>query len=113
MPNLQDDTMSQLSGCRKMSQIRTLSPKQHKAIEALLLTGSVALAAEQAHCTRDSIYRWSKQPEFARALREAEAEALEAVSRRLLRLAFTAVDTLDTAMTDEASPAANRVRGAS
>jgi hypothetical protein len=95
-----------------MSEDRTLTTKQRRAIEGLLLTGSVAGAAGHAGCTRDSIYRWAKQPVFAQELREAEAAAVEAVSRRLLRLADTAADALDAAMTGDASPPAVRVRGA-
>jgi hypothetical protein len=96
-----------------MSEDQTLTTKQRKAIEGLLLTGNVAGAAEYAHCTRDSIYRWNKQPAFAQALREAEAAAVDAVSRRLIRLAETAADTLDAAMSGEATPPAVRVRSAS
>ena len=66
---------------------QTLSPKQRKAVHGLVLTGSVAGAAEYAGCCRDSIHRWTRQPAFAHALHEAEADALDAVSRRLLRLA--------------------------
>lgn len=96
-----------------MSEDQTLTSKQRKAIEGLLLTGNVAGAAEHARCTRDSIYRWTKQPAFTQALREAESAAMDAVSRRLLRLAETAADTLDEAMTGGATPPAVRVRGAS
>jgi hypothetical protein len=96
-----------------MSEDRTLSTKQRRAIEGLLLTGNVAGAAVHAGCTRDSIYRWSKQPAFSQALRDAEAAAVDAVSRRLIRLADTAADTLDAAMTGEATAPAVRVRSAS
>lgn len=96
-----------------MSEDQTLTTKQRRAIEGLLLAGNVAGAAEHAGCTRDSIYRWMKQPAFAQVLCEAEATAVDAVSRRLIRLADTAADTLDAAMTDAATPPAVRVRAAS
>ncbi len=49
---------------------------------------------------------------FTTALHAAEADALAAVSRRLVRLADTAATTLEAAMHDEAAPIATRVRAA-
>jgi len=49
---------------------------------------------------------------FTTALHAAEADALAAVSRRLVRLADTAATTLEAAMHDEATPVATRVRAA-
>jgi hypothetical protein len=97
-----------------MRQNRTLSAKQRRALDGLLAAGTVAGAAQRAGCSRDSVYRWLRDdPAFVQALRKAEAAATEAVSRRLLRLADTAADTLDEAMTSTASPPAVRVRSAS
>ena len=90
----------------------TLTPRQRKAIEALLTTGDVAAAARDAGISRDSLYRWLKQPAFLAAVREAEAAALDELSRMLVRLGRTATGTLAKAMTDAATPMSTRVRAA-
>ena len=47
-----------------MSENQTLTTKQRKALEALLLTGEPTAAATAAGVHRDTIYRWLKQPVF-------------------------------------------------
>ncbi|MDP9355721.1 MAG: hypothetical protein M3R02_10665 [Chloroflexota bacterium] len=89
-----------------------LTPKQRKAVEALLTTGEVTAAAQAAGVSKDSIYRWLKEPLFLAAVREAEAKALDDLSRLLVRLGRTAAATLAKAMGDAAIPPATRVRAA-
>jgi len=89
-----------------------LSPKQRKAIEALLITGEVSAAATEAGVSRVTLYRWLRQPVFTAAVRAAEARALDELSRLLVRLGRSAATTLATAMNDPATPAATRVRAA-
>src|SRR5215217_1778868 len=91
---------------------QVLTPKQRKAVEALLLTGDVSAAAKEAGVSRESLYRWLKQPAFLEAVREAEARALDELSRLLVRLGRSAATTLGQAMVDKAAPAATRVRAA-
>jgi len=95
-----------------MSEDQTLSGKQRKALEALLHTGEVSHAATAAGVSRDTVYRWMKQPLFAAAVREAEARALDEVSRVLIRLSRSAVGTLAGAMADREAPLGARVRAA-
>jgi hypothetical protein len=95
-----------------MSENTTLSPKQRKAIEALLQTGEVSHAATVAHVHRDTIYRWMKQPAFAAAVHEAEAQAIDEVSRVLIRLSRSAVGTLAQAMAERDAPIGPRIRAA-
>ncbi len=98
-----------------MSANRTdpqLTPKQRKAVEALLTTGEVVDAAQAAGVSRDTLYRWLKAPAFQLAVRQAEAQALDDLSRLLVRLGRTAVATLAKAMSDPTVPAASRVRAA-
>jgi transposase-like protein len=90
----------------------TLTQKQRKAVEALLTTGDVAAAAREVGVSRESLYRWMKQPAFQVAVREAEAAALDELSRMLVRLGRTATGTLAKAMTDPAAPWPTRVRAA-
>ena len=91
---------------------RGLTPRQRKAVEALLLTGDVSAAAKEAGVSRESLYRWMKEPAFLEAVRAAEALALDELSRLLVRLGRSAATTLETAMGDPAAPAATRVRAA-
>jgi hypothetical protein len=95
-----------------MQDNTTLSTKQRKALEALLQTGEVSTAATVAHVHRDTIYRWMKQPVFASAVREAEAEAIDEVSRVLIRLSRSAVGTLAQAMAERDAPIGPRIRAA-
>ena len=89
-----------------------LSAKQRKAVEALLTTGEVKAAAAEAGVHRDTLHRWLKQPLFLEAVRSAEAEALDELSRLLVRLGRTAVATIAKAMSDPVTPAATKVRAA-
>ena len=89
-----------------------LPPKQRKAIESLLLTGDVATAAESAGVTRNTLYRWLQQPAFRAALRHAESEAIDEVSRVLIRLSKSAVGTLAQAMAERDAPIGPRIRAA-
>jgi len=89
-----------------------LTSKQRRAVEALLTTGEVSGAADAAKVSRDTVYRWLKQPVFAAAVREAEMRALDDLSRVLVRLGRTAAGTLAKAMTDPETAAATRVRAA-
>ncbi len=98
-----------------MSENRTLSgltPKQRKAVEALLTTGDATAAAQAAGIARDTLYRWLRQPVFLGAVRAAEAQALDDLSRMLVRLGRTAAGTLAKAMSDAATPMTVKVRAA-
>src|SRR5215212_8636214 len=89
-----------------------LSPKQRKAVEALLTTGEVKAAATEAGVHRDTLHLWLKQPLFLEAVRSAEGEALDELSRLLVRLGRTAVASIAKAMSDPVTPVATRVRAA-
>ncbi len=89
-----------------------LTPRQRKAVESLLTTGEVSAAAREAGIHRDTLHRWLKQPVFHQAVRAAEAQALDDLSRLLVRLGRTAVATLAKAMSDPATPASSRIRAA-
>ncbi len=90
----------------------TLTPKQRRAVEALLTVGEVQAAALAAGVSKDSIYRWLRQPLFLEAVRAAEAQALDDLSRILVRLGRTAAGTLAKAMGDPTVPWATKVRSA-
>ncbi len=90
----------------------TLSAKQRKAVEALLATGEVQAAAATVGISRETLHRWLRDPPFVEAVRAAEAQALDDLSRVLVRLGRTAAGTLAKAMSDAATPVATRVRAA-
>jgi phage terminase small subunit len=89
-----------------------LTTKQRKAVEALLMTGEVTAAAKDVGVHRDTLHRWMNQPAFLAAVRDAEARALDDLSRLLVRLGRTAAATLAKAMNDPAAPYATRVTAA-
>ena len=89
-----------------------LSLKQRKAVESLLATGEVKAAAAAAGIHRDTLHRWLKEAPFQAAVHEAEAAALDDLSRVLVGLGRTAVATLGAAMSESGTPAATRVRAA-
>jgi transposase-like protein len=89
-----------------------LTPKQKQAIDALLVTPELGVVAQKIGVNRSTLYRWLHQPAFVHALRAAEADAVEELSRLLVRLGRTAISTLAKAMTDPATPATTKVRAA-
>jgi hypothetical protein len=92
--------------------LTTLSPKQRKAVAALLTTGEVKAAATEAGIHRDTLHRWLREPAFLDAVRQAEVAALDELSRLLVGLGRTAVATIAEAMSDPVTPVATRVRAA-
>ena len=90
----------------------TLTGKQRKTVEALLATGEVTAAAKEAGISRETLHRWLRQPAFGQAVRDAEARALDDLSRLLVRMGRTAAATLAKAMSDATVPPATRVRAA-
>ena len=97
---------------RRNATPQGLSPKQVKAVEALLTTGEVAAAAQAVGVSRATLHRWLAEPAFLQAVRGAEARALDELSRLLVRLGRTAAATLAKAMNDASTPWATRVRAA-
>jgi len=96
-----DDTLSE-----------NLTPKQRKAIETLLTSGSVSEAADLANVSRETLYRWIKQPDFRAELERATTQAIDDLSRSLVALGDLAAATLADAMKNQIHPIATRVRAA-
>ncbi len=97
---------------RRDATVSTLTSRQQQAIQAIVATGDVTIAAQSVGVNRATLYRWMKQPAFVQAVHSAEADAVEDLSRMLVRLGRTAVATLARAMNDPSTPAATRVRAA-
>ena len=90
----------------------TLTPRQYKAVRALLTEKTVGDAAAVAGIGESTIYRWLSETQFRSALAQAEGEAVAAAGRRLAALAEGALDELARAMVDPMTPAPTRVRAA-
>src|SRR5215211_209912 len=97
---------------RQNATLRALTPKQAKAVEALMANGEVAAAAKEVGVSRATLHRWLGEPAFLDAVREAESRALDDLSRLLVRLGRTAAATLAKAMSDPAVRWATRVTAA-
>jgi hypothetical protein len=89
-----------------------LTGRQQKAVAALLTTGEVSAAAREVGISRETLHRWLRDPVFLAAVRVAEAEALDELSRLLVRLGRTAVATIAKVMSDAGTAPATRVRAA-
>ena len=68
-------------------------------------------AAKAASVSRQTLYRWLAEP-AASALREAEALALDGLSRTLVRLGDKAASALEAAFDDAAAPHSVKIRAA-
>jgi len=82
-----------------------LSPKQVRAVSAVVETFSLSDAAEQAGVSLSTLYRWMREPAFMAALREVEAYLLDETVRRLLYMQNKAVQAIEDVLDDaNASP---------
>jgi hypothetical protein len=92
--------------------LEQLTSKQRRAVDVLLATGDVAASAKEIGVNKATLYRWLQQPPFAQAVREGEAQAIDDLSRILVRLGRTASGTLAKAMSDTTTPVASKIRAA-
>jgi hypothetical protein len=83
-----------------------------RAILALLEHTSIEKAAAASGVSNVTLWRWLKQDKFRARLRLARQEAYSQCVGRLQQASSAAVATLLRVMTDQASPAASRVRAA-
>ncbi len=86
--------------------------KKHDVIAALLSSGTMKAAAEQAGIAESTLWRWSKLQEFKQAYKEARREAVGAAIAHLQQTAADAVKCLRDVMTDDEAPANARVSAA-
>ncbi len=95
-----------------MADSGRLTPKQRAFVRALLTERDTRGAAKAAGIAERTAYRWVGLPEVQAAILDAEGDALEEVTRGLLRLGADAVQTLGDAMGDEDAATGARVRAA-
>ena len=87
-----------------------MTPKQTRAIEALLTARSVVQAAELANVSARTLFRWLSDADFKAAYQAASRARLDTAVGKLRALAHDAVETLRTGLAAEAEPV--RVRAA-
>ena len=89
-----------------------LTPKQERAVAALLTEHSVERAAASAKVGTRTIYRWLDEPDFAAAYRRARRKAFGQAIALTQRYAPLAVNTLAKVMMDDSAPHNAKVRAA-
>lgn len=72
----------------------SLSSHKRRAVLALVEHGAVARAADECKLSRQTLYRWLREPEFAQALRDESDSRVEQASRRLTYLVDEAITVL-------------------
>jgi transposase-like protein len=77
-----------------MAQNDSLSSKQRKAIASLLSQRTIEDAANAIGVSSRTVYRWMDSADFRIALLEAEGEAIDTATRRLIGGKDAALDTL-------------------
>ena len=92
--------------------IKELTNGQQRAIEALMLSNTIAQAAEKAKVSERSIYHWMNQEHFQTALMRVRRNALAHTSTRLQPMSARAVDTLEGVLDDEKASSESRVSAA-
>jgi hypothetical protein len=86
-----------------------ITPKQEKAIVALLSEVTIGKAAEKADIGERTLFRWLDEPAFAAAYRAARRKATQQAIARLQSAANVAVTLLLRLAADGLSPPAVRL----
>lgn len=86
-----------------------LSAKQHLALECLLSEGDITRAAIKAGVSTRSLFRWLNDAAFASEYQRLRRQAVDAAVSRLQKASVTAVDTLETLVSDPLCPHAARI----
>jgi len=89
-----------------------LTLKQQQAVNLLIGGRNAAQTARELDLHENTLYKWNKLPEFQDALKQAEREAMRAVSISLLGLAEKATDTLSGVMDKDSARDSSKVRAA-
>lgn len=85
-----------------------LTPKQTKAIVALMGSRDLAAAAAETGVNPRTIWQWLKQPAFKEELKRAQAGTIEQAQGRLIAGQAAALDTLEELMAHAESEAVRR-----
>ncbi len=94
------------------NRLDKLTPRQERAITALLTEHNVERAAATAKVGTRTICRWLDEPDFAAAYRRARRKAFGQAITLTQRYAPLAVNTLAKVMMDDSAPHNAKVRAA-
>ena len=89
-----------------------LTPKQEKALAALLSEPTATAAAETANIALSTLMRWLNEPSFAAAYKMARERILETTLTALQSASGQAVITLRDVLTDATARAGEKVSAA-
>jgi hypothetical protein len=89
-----------------------LTPKQEKAIVALLSEGTTKAAAEKAGVNEATLWRWLQLPEFQSCYRALRRQLVEVAISELQSNASAAVRRLRTIIDDDKAPVSSQVAAA-
>lgn len=89
-----------------------LTPRQELALQALLSHPTLKEAAAAAGISEPTLWRYKKDPEFARRLRELRRQSTDHTVTRLQQAAADAVTVLHDLLLKEAAPPASRISAA-
>jgi hypothetical protein len=95
-----------------MSKIESLPANQRRAVRALLTKQTIEGAAKFANVGESSLYRWLADDNFRSALIEAEGDALNAATRRLVGLSEAAIAVITQLLIDREAPPMVRLHAA-
>ncbi len=99
-------------GWRMVGHGAKFGQKMEQAIVGLLSHGSLEAAARAVGIDPNTLLRWTKEPEFEAALREARRTAFSQSIARLQDASGAAVTTVLKIMLDQNAPARARLRAA-
>ncbi|MBA3247309.1 MAG: hypothetical protein H0T63_04415 [Pyrinomonadaceae bacterium] len=89
-----------------------LSPKQERALVALLDCGEIQAASERAGVSDVTLWRWLQQPDFQARYRAARRQLVETAIAQLQSDCTTAARVLREVAEDREAPASSRVAAA-
>ncbi|MDP4086803.1 MAG: hypothetical protein Q8934_19745 [Bacillota bacterium] len=89
-----------------------LTPKQEKAIAALISEPTILLAAEKTGASEATIHRWLRDESFNKAYKESRRALISQTISSLQQTTNQAVNTLREVMGNGDAPASSRVQAA-
>ena len=95
-----------------MSQKRRLTPKQDRAIQALLSEGLICRAAEAAGVSRRTLTRWLQESRFRGCYLRARGQVLQEIVALCHARAASAVERLASEMDNARGTPASRIAAA-
>jgi len=92
--------------------VKSLSPEQRRALDALLTGATTAQAAERAGCAERTLYRWKQEPLFSTAWQDAQDAALDETAGALVAGSRDSVLLLHSVVLNQSAQMSHRLRAA-